>query len=79
MVNLGGVLVDRSGGLRAKVAIAGIEVECAYVVGAVRAGKLHAALNARDTIEAFHNSECSPFAENRKARQWGSERNESDL
>jgi len=59
VVNAGGVAVDGSGGLSAKVAIAGIEVECADVVRAASAGKLHAALNPRDGVMPLHNSECS--------------------
>jgi hypothetical protein len=78
MVNFGGVLVDGGSGLRAQVAIARIEVEGAHMVGAVGAGKLHAALDARDAVEAFHNSECSPLAGKRKTRGVGSEGNEGE-
>lgn len=54
MVNLGGVAVDGCGGLRAHVPIVRVEVECAHVVGAVCALKLHAAFHALDGIEAVH-------------------------
>lgn len=49
-----GVAVDRSGGLRTHIAIVRVEVQCAHVVGAVRAFKLHTAFNALDGIEAVH-------------------------
>jgi hypothetical protein len=72
----GGVLVNGGGGLGAEVAVAGIEVEGADVVGTMGAGKLHATFDASDGIEALHSSECSPLAEERKARWSGSEGNE---
>ena len=56
VVDFGGVLVDGGGGLGAEVAVAGIEVEGADVVGAMGAGKLHAALDASDGVLALHNS-----------------------
>ena len=59
VVNAGGVAVDGGSGLRAKVAIAGIEIECADVVRAASAGKLHATLNPHDGVMPLHNSECS--------------------
>ena len=68
VVDAGGVAVDGGGGLGAEVAVAGVEVESADVVGAVGAGELHASLDARDGVEALHSSECSPLAEERKAR-----------
>ena len=68
MVDFGGVLVDGGGGLRPEVAVAGIEVEGADVVGAMGAGELHAALDASNGVEALHNSECSLLAEDGKAR-----------
>jgi hypothetical protein len=55
-VNFDGVTVDLGGGLRAQVAVAQIEVTGADVVSAVGAGELHAALNARDGVEAVHVS-----------------------
>ena len=58
-MNAGGVAVDGGGGLSAKVAVAGIEIEGADVVRAASAGKLHAALNPRDGVMPLHNSECS--------------------
>ena len=76
VVDGGGVVVDGGGGLGAEVAVAGIEVESADVVGAMSAGELHAALDASDGVEAFHNFECSPLAVKGKARWWGSEGNE---
>jgi hypothetical protein len=76
VMHFGSVLVNCSSGLGAKVAIARIEVEGAHMVSAVRAGKLHAALDARDAVEAFHNFECSPLAGKRKARGVGSQGNE---
>jgi len=67
MVNLGGVLVDGGRGLRAQIAVARVEVERAYVVGAVGAGKLHAALNTSDGVKTFHSSESNPLLANGKA------------
>ncbi len=58
VVDVGGVLVDGGGGLSAEVAVTGVEIERADVVGAVSAGELHAALDASDGVEAFHNFEC---------------------
>lgn len=54
MVNRCGVAVDGRGGLRPHVAIVRVKVECAHMVGAVRAFKLHTAFNALDGIEAVH-------------------------
>ena len=63
VVNAGGVLVDGGSGLGAEVAVAGIEVECADIVGAVGAGELHTALDALESI-GFHCLDCSlPEAE----------------
>ena len=76
VVDAGGVLVDGGCSLGAEVAVARVEVECADVVGAVGAGKLHAALDASDGVEALHRFECNPFAAKGKARGWGSEGNE---
>jgi len=58
VVNFGGVVVDGSGGLGAEVAVAGIEIERADVMGAVGAGKLHTTLDASDGVEAFHSFKC---------------------
>jgi len=55
VVDAGGVAVDGGGGLGAEVAVAGIEVEGADVVGAVGAGELHASLDAGDGVETLHN------------------------
>ena len=68
VMNGGGMLVNGGGGLGAEVAVAGIEVEGADVVGTMGAGELHATFDASDRVEALHSSECSPFAEERKAR-----------
>ena len=76
VVNAGGVLVDGGSGLGAEVAVAGIEVECADVVGAVGAGEPHAAFDASDSVEALHNFECSLLAAKGKTPWWGSEGNE---
>jgi hypothetical protein len=59
VVDAGGVAVDGGGGLGAEVAVAGIEVESGDVVSAVGAGELHASLDARYGVEAFHIFECS--------------------
>jgi len=76
VVDVGGVLVDGGSGLRAQVAVAGVEVERADVVGTVRAGELHAAFDASDGVETFHSFESSPLTANGKARWWGGEGNE---
>ena len=60
VVDLGGVLVDGGSGLGAEVAIAGIEVESADVVGAAGAGKLHAAFDPSDGVVSLHNSSVIP-------------------
>ena len=62
VVDFGGVLVDSGGSLGAEVAVAGVEIESADVVGAVGTGELHAALDASDGVEAFHSSECNCLA-----------------
>jgi hypothetical protein len=46
------------------------------VVSTMGAGELHATFDASDGVEALHSSECSPLAEERKARWSGSEGNE---
>jgi hypothetical protein len=53
VMRFGGVIVNGGGGLGAKVSGFGIEVECADTVGAMRAGELHAALDALDSV-GFH-------------------------
>ena len=75
MVDAGGVAVDGGGGLGAEVAVAGVEVEGADVVGAVGAGELHASLDAGDGVEALHRFQSSLFVGEGKARGWGSEGN----
>jgi len=79
VVNAGGVLVDGGSGLGAEVAVAGIEVECADIVGAVGAGELHTALDASDGVEALHNFECSLLVQEGKTPWWGSEGNEEEV
>jgi hypothetical protein len=64
VVDAGGVAIDGGGGLGAEVAVAGVEVESADVVGTVGAGKLHASLDAGDGVEPFHNFQCSLLARN---------------
>ena len=64
VVDIGGVLVDGGGGLGAEVAIAGVEIEGADVVGAVGAGELHAALDASDGVVSLHNSSVVVWQEN---------------
>ena len=76
MVDFGSVLVDGCGSLSTEVAVAGVEVESADVVGTVGAGELHASLNARDGVEALHSLECSPLERERKARAVSSEGND---
>lgn len=44
------VSIDRGRGLRPKIAGFGVEIECADAVGAMRAVKLHAALDALDFV-----------------------------
>ena len=56
VVNAGGVAIDGGGCLRAEVAVAGIEIESADVMGAAGAGELHAALDAPDAVVPLHNS-----------------------
>jgi hypothetical protein len=55
VVDGGGVHVDGGGGLGAEVAVAGVEIERADVMGAAGAGKLHAALDASDGVVSLHN------------------------
>jgi hypothetical protein len=52
-MHFGGVIVDRGCGLGAQVAGSGVEVERADAVGTVRAGELHAAFDALDSV-GFH-------------------------
>ncbi len=79
VVDFGGVLVDGGGSLGAEVAVARVEVERGDVVGAVRAGELHATFDASDGVEAFHRIECSPLVGDEKARGVGSEGNEGGV
>ena len=76
VVDGGGVAVDGGGGLGAEVAVAGVEVEGADVVGAVGAGELHASLDAGHGVEALHRFQSSLFVREGKARGWGGEGND---
>jgi len=58
VVGFAGVIIDRGGGLRAKVTRLGVEVQSADAVGTVRARELHAALDALDSV-GFHCLNCS--------------------
>jgi hypothetical protein len=49
------------------------------VVGAVGAGKLHAALDASDGVEAFHRIECSLLCADAKARGVSGEGNDEGV
>jgi len=64
-VRLSGMSIDRSCSLGAEVARLGVEFEGADAVGAVRAGKLHAALDALDSI-GFHYLNCRSSASGSK-------------
>jgi hypothetical protein len=55
VVDGGGVLIDGGGGLCAEVAVTGVEVEGADVVGATGAGEPHASLDASDGVVSLHN------------------------
>ena len=65
VVDARGVPVDGGGSLGAKVAVTGVEIERAHVVGAMGAGELHASLNAGNGVETLHRFESSLFAEKR--------------
>jgi glycyl-tRNA synthetase alpha subunit len=56
------VPVDGGGSLGAEVAVAGVEIEGAHVVGAMGAGELHASLDAGDGVETLHRFESSLFS-----------------
>ena len=58
-VRFAGVIVDCGRGLSAEVAALRVEVQRADAVCALRAGELHAALDALDSI-GFHWLNCSP-------------------
>lgn len=53
MVGLAGVIVDGGCGLGAEVAEFRVEIDGADAVGTLRAGELHAALDALDSV-GFH-------------------------
>lgn len=64
MVNGGGVLIDGGGSLGSEVAVAGVEVESADVMGAASAGELHPAFDASDGVVSLHNSSVVFWREN---------------
>ncbi len=53
VVRLGGVSIDQGCGLGAEVAGFRVELQCADAMGTLRAGELHAALDALDSV-GFH-------------------------
>ena len=55
------VVIDRGRGLGAEIAALRVEVQRANAVCTLRAGELHAALDALDSI-GFHWLDCSPSA-----------------
>ena len=63
MMDAGGVLIDRRRGLSAEVAVTGVEVERADVVGATGAGKLHSSLNAFHGVVSSHTLSVVPRPE----------------
>ena len=74
MVRFGGVSIDYGCGLGAEVAGFRVEVQCADAMGTLRAGELHAALDALDSV-GFHCLNCSPLHATAGTRWWGSESN----
>jgi hypothetical protein len=54
VVDFGGVAIDRGGRLGTQITVSNVEVESAHVMRTVGAGELHAALDARDGVEAVH-------------------------
>jgi hypothetical protein len=61
VMNAGGMVIDRRGGLGAEVAVTGVEVERADVVGATGAGKLHASLNPFHGVVSSHTLSVVPL------------------
>ena len=61
VMGFGGVLVDHGCSLSAEIAGLGVEVQRADAVFTLRAGELHAALDALNSV-GFHCMNCSPFA-----------------
>ena len=55
------VVIDRGRGLGAEIAALGVEVQRADAVCTLRAGELHAALDALNSV-GFHWVDCSPSA-----------------
>ncbi len=64
VVDFAGVLVHGAGGLSAKVAIFGFEVERGHAVRAARAGKLHAAGDPLSGVVS-HWGDCNPLVRTR--------------
>lgn len=62
VVHARGMPVYGGGSLGAKVAVAGVEIEGADVVGAMGAGELHASLDAGDGVETLHSFESNLFS-----------------
>ena len=75
VVRFGGVIVNRGCGLRTQVSGLRIEIERGDAVGTVRAGELHAALNALDSI-GFHCLNCSLLGVGASTLWSGSEGND---
>jgi len=71
VVRLGGVSIDHGCGLGAEVAGLRVEVQRADAVGTLRAGEVHAALDALDSV-GFHCLNCSPPQAGAGTRWWGS-------
>jgi hypothetical protein len=65
VVDAGGVEVDGGGGLCAEVAVAGVELDGADVVGTTGADELHASLDTCHGVDALHSFECSLFPRKR--------------
>jgi len=61
VVRFGSVIIDHGCSLGAEVARLGVEVQRADAVRTLRAGELHAALDALDSV-GFHYLNCSPSA-----------------
>ena len=55
-----GVIIDSGCGLGAEIAGLRVEVQRADAVGTLRAGELHAVLDALDSV-SFHWLNCSPL------------------
>jgi hypothetical protein len=58
VVDFGGVLIERGGGLGTEVAVAGVKVQCGNTVVAMSAGELHASGDAFGGVVS-HCNDCS--------------------